>query len=133
MLGWSLLSAAGVSLTFIMFRAALADQRKIAAARGDEQVALFGRRGVRGVGSRLVALATYALASGTLWTTPEPARHLADVSVRLGFAIIFTLSAAVLLAVAIRDLLDTLHLLEEQPPVAVPRPISRPPSEMAGP
>lgn len=114
-LAWSLMSAAGASLTFIMFRAALADQRQIAASAAGDEISLLGRRGVRGVGSRLIACSTFVLASGTLWTVPDPARRLADIAVRLGFGMIFAICALALLIIAVHDLLDTLHLVQGKP------------------
>lgn len=114
-LTWSLASAAGLSLTFIMFRAALADQQQIKTLGRNGELALLARRVLRGVGSRLLALIALLLSSGTLWVVPEPAAQLSDLVVRMGFAVVFALLSIVLCVVSIRDLMDTLKLMDLKP------------------
>jgi hypothetical protein len=114
-LAWSLFAAAGASLTFIMLRASIADEQGIKTSGRNGELALLARRVIRGTAGRLVMLVAHLLASGTLWVMPDPARNLADLVVRFGFTIVFGLSAVVLFVLALRDLLDTLHLLERKP------------------
>lgn len=110
-LAWSLLSAAGTSLTYIMWRASNRDSEQMAR---DEELGLLSRRVVRGVGSRLVTFVTYVVASGTMWTAPERAQEVASIAPRLSFSLVFAISAAVLLVFAVRDLMETLALIEER-------------------
>ena len=112
---WSLASAAGASMTFIMLRASLADERNIKSSGRNGELALLGRRVIRGTAGRLIMFVAHLLASGTLWVMPAPARNLADLVVRFGFTVVFGVSAVALTVLALRDLLDTLHLLEHKP------------------
>lgn len=113
-LATSLLAAGGASLTFIMFRASRADQRNMRTA-GNDELALLGRRVIRAEGSRLTIFSALLLAMGTLWTVPASAANLADIAVRVGFGTVFGAAALVLFIVAVRDLMDTLHLLADKP------------------
>lgn len=113
-LTWSLTSAAGVSLTYVMLRAAKADRQTIS-TRNDEELSLLARRVVRGILSRMVAFVAMLVASGTLWVLPEPARELSHLAVRYGFALTFAVASIVLLWIATISLLDTLHLISDRP------------------
>lgn len=113
-LAWSLMSAAGASLTFIMLRAALADQASLE-KKSNPELSVLARRVVRGMTSRMVAVVAFLVASGTLWVLPEPAKELSVLAVRMGFALAFAVSALILLVLSVRDLMDTLDLLRDKP------------------
>lgn len=113
-LAWSLTSAAGVSLTYVMLRAARADEEAIS-KREDAEISLLARRVVRGITSRIISFTALLIASGTLWVMPEPARELSHLAVRYGFALTFCLASIALLWIATFSLLDTLHLISDRP------------------